>query len=89
MDGEIPTRYVKPSRRATPVKADHAHEYVRVVTWNRIRRFDGSVSVEKYKFDLPVACLVCGHVKRRARNSEAVEVEVSLQEFQQIKSERA
>ena len=89
MDGEIPTRYVKPSRKATPAKADHAHEYVRVVTWNRIRRFNGSVSAEKYKFALPVACLVCGYVKRRVRNPEAVEVEVSPQEFQQIERERA
>ena len=89
MDGEIPTRYVKPSRKATPAKADHAHEYVRVVTWNRVQRFGGSVSVEKHKFVLPVACLVCGHVKLRVRNLEVVEVEVSLQEFQQIKSERA
>lgn len=84
MYGENDTPYVKGSTRTTPSKADHRHEYVRAVTYMRVRRFDGSVSAEKYRFTAPDECIICGH--RSRRRTEAVEVEVSPVEFRKIKN---
>lgn len=82
---EEETPYVKSSRKPTPPKANHKHEYFRYVAWNRIRRFDGSITTEKYKFSLPAMCIDCGHIHRKAY-STAVEIEVSPKEFRRLKN---
>lgn len=82
---EQDTRYVKPSQKATPAKADHAHEYIRPFAMMHTRRFDGTVSPEKHKFSLPAACVECGHVKRR-NPSNVVEVEITPAEYNLLKN---
>ena len=86
MYDENPTPYVKPSRKATPPKADHTHEYVRPFTMVYLRRFDGTLlTADKHKLYLPVSCVVCGATKRRgARN--VVEVEISFSEYRSLKA---
>lgn len=85
--GEQDTKYVKKSGRKAPKKADHAHDYVRVVTWMRVRRFDGSVSETPAKFSLPPKCVDCGATKRWAGNLDCTEIEVSPREYQVLKEE--
>lgn len=80
------TPHVKGSQTQTPKKADHKHEYIRPFYMNRIRRFDGSITAEKYKFTLPVECVECGHVKRRAKSGTYTEVEISVREGHRLKS---
>lgn len=82
------TPYVKTSQKPTPPKADHKHEYVRVVMWNRIRRFDGTITEQKYKFYIPDTCIECGHSPRGRRKKHAVEVEVTPREFHRIEATR-
>jgi hypothetical protein len=77
---ESPTPYVKGSKAKTPAKADHKHEYVRIVAWNYLRRFDGTITTKKYKLSKPATCIDCGHINRKAYK-EAVEVEVSVKEY--------
>ena len=86
MYDENDTRYVKTSRKVTPPKADHKHEYVRAVTYMYIRRFDGSVTEDKHRFTAPDVCVECGH--RSRSRTEAVEVEVSPAEYLKIKNNR-
>lgn len=85
MYGENDTPYVKTSRKITPTKADHRHEYVRAVTYMRIVRSNGALSAEKYRFTAPDECIICGH-RYVGRNPNAVEVEVSPAEFRKIKN---
>lgn len=80
------TPYVKSSQKVTPPKANHKHEYFRYVTWNRIRRFNGTITEEKYKFSLPAMCIDCGHIHRKAY-STAVEIEVSVKEYNKLSRE--
>lgn len=87
MDGEQETRHVKKAVKDTPPKADHKHEYVRAFTMSRIRRFDGSVTEEKYKFSLPPECIECGFQKPRARGIKCTEVEVTFREYKRLKEE--
>ena len=78
MYDENPTRYVKPSQKATPPKANHAHEYVRPFTLAR-------TPLGTYRLYLPVACVVCGGTKRRGAR-DVVEVEISLSEYRSLKA---
>lgn len=87
MDGEQETRYVKKAVKATPRKANHAHNYIRVVTWMPVRRLDGSESKAKYMFSLTPKCADCGATKRWSRNLNCIEVEVSPQEYNRLKEE--
>lgn len=87
MDGWQETRYVKKSVKATPRKANHAHDYIRVVAWMRFRRFDGSMSEAPIKFSLPPKCADCGATKRWSRSLNCIEVEVSPQEYNRLKEE--
>jgi hypothetical protein len=80
-DAETP--YVKGSQRVTPPKADHKHEYFRVVTYSYIRRFDGTRSAEKHKFTQPATCINCGH-KLRKVPKKIEEVEVSVTEYNRL-----
>lgn len=82
---EQDTRYVKPSQKATPTKADHAHEYIRPYAMMHTRRFDGTISPEKHKFFLPASCVECGHVKRR-NSSNVVEVDITPAEYKLLKN---
>lgn len=82
------TPHVKASQTKTPTKANHKHEYIRPFYMNYIRRFDGSVSEKKHKFDLPVECVECGAVKKRARTGTYTEVEVSVREGHKMRDER-
>lgn len=77
---ESPTPYVKGSKAKTPAKADHKHEYIRVIARNHLRRFDGTITKEKYTLSKPASCIDCGHINRKAYN-DAVEVEVSVKEY--------
>ena len=79
MYDENPTPYVKPSRKVTPPKADHAHEYVRPFTVVATSRGN------TYRLFLPVSCVVCGAVKRRGAR-DVVEVEVSLSEYRRLRA---
>ena len=85
MYDENPTPYVKPSQKATPRKANHAHEYVRPFTLARLIRFDGTLTTDRHKLTLTVSCIVCGAVKRRGAR-DVVEVEVSLSEYRRLKA---
>lgn len=80
MYDENPTPYVKPSQKATPPKADHAHEYVRPFIL-----LDGMLTTNKHKLTLPASCVVCGAVKRRGAR-DVVEVEVSLSEYRRLRA---
>lgn len=82
---ERETPYVKSSRKVSPPKTDHRHEYIRPVTHNRIRRFDGSVSTEKYEFSLNARCIDCGHVNRKAY-SKATKIELSVREYKKLEA---
>jgi len=84
---EEETPHVKASQKSAPPKADHKHEYFRYVMHNRIRRFNGTISTEKYKFSLPAECIDCGHKNRKAYFT-AVEVEVSVKEYHKLSLER-
>lgn len=88
MDDYTETPYMKPSQREVPKKADHKHEYIRPFYMNRFRRFDGSITEEKYKFELPVQCVICGAVKKRAKPGTYIEVEVSVQEGHKLRDEQ-
>lgn len=79
MYDEKPTPYVKPSQKATPPKANHAHEYVRPFTVVPTARGN------TYRLTLPASCVVCGAVKRRGAR-DVVEVEVSLSEYRRLKA---
>ena len=79
MYDETPTPYVKPSRKATPPKADHTHEYVRPFTV--VATFRGNT----YRLFLPVACVVCGWTKRRGAR-DVVEIEISFSEYRSLKA---
>lgn len=81
---EVETPYVKGSQRETPPKADHKHEYVRPIMFNRIRRFDGTITSQKYKFWLPERCIDCGH-RRRHWHTDVIEVELSVREFHKMR----
>lgn len=83
---EQETKHVKGSQKTTPPKADHKHEYYRIITFNRIRRFDGTITTEKYKFHLPTRCIDCGHRNSNAYHT-AIEVEVSVREFKKLERE--
>ena len=87
MLGEVDTAYRKTKKKSSPQKATHKHAYLVIFTMNHIRRFDGSISKETYKFSLPPECVDCGHVVRRTKRMarEIVEVEVSPSEFAKIK----
>ena len=84
---EADTRYVKPARKVTPSKADHAHEYIRAVTYMHMRRFDGSVSAEKHRYTLRDECVICGH-RYVGRNPKAVEVEITPAEYRARENNR-
>lgn len=87
MYDEDNTRYVKPSQKVTPKKTDHKHEYIQPYAMMYLRRFDGTLSTEKYKFTLPAQCVECGHVKERNINpSKVVEVEISPTEYKRWKT---
>lgn len=81
---EEETPYVKGSQKTAPPKSDHKHEYFKIITWNRIRRFNGTITDVKYKFSLPATCIDCGHVNRKAYSS-AIEIEVTPKEYRKIK----
>ena len=77
-------RHKKSSTKVTPTKADHKHSYIRPFTMSHVRRFNGTISTEKYKFSLKDRCVDCGRTSRRRRN-EALEVEISLKEYRRLK----
>lgn len=77
-DGYTETPHMKAGKSQPPKKAKHKHEYIRPFYMNRIRRFDGSVSTELYKFELPTKCRVCDKVKRGAKPGTYTEIEVSV-----------
>jgi hypothetical protein len=84
MDDEQDVRYVKGSQKTPPTKADHKHEYIRPFAMLRLRRFDGTVTEEKYKSYLRASCVECGYV-RRTWNHDALEVEVSPEEYRRLR----
>lgn len=86
-DGYTDTPHTKGSTATPPPKADHKHEYIRPFYMARIRRFDGTISENSYKFELSVVCTVCDHVKRRARSGTYTEVEVSMKEGRDFREE--
>lgn len=86
IDVDAPTPHRKGSQKVTPRKADHQHEYVRGFTMMYLRRFDNTLSTEKYKFTTPVKCIVCGHAPARHRGRDIVEVEISPKEYRALKS---
>jgi hypothetical protein len=79
------TPYVKGSQKVTPKKTDHKHEYIRPFYMNRIRRFDGTITTDKYKFTLPIECVICGNIKKRARRGTYTEIEVSVTEGHKLR----
>ena len=79
MFDEQDTRHKKTAVRKTVKKADHQHEYVRPFYMNRIRRFDGTVTEEKYKILCKTVCIQCGFSPRRWKG-DAMEVEISVRE---------
>lgn len=83
---ENETPYVKKSQKSSPPKTDHKHEYISIFTRMRIRRMDGSITQEKYKFYLPTRCIDCGHTNKKAY-LKAVEVEVTPAEYRKMKSQ--
>lgn len=84
---EVATPYYKGSQKTTPPKADHKHEYVIVFCKQRIRRFDDTITTEKYTFPLPPECIDCGHVNNGVRK-QAVWIEVTPQEWRKMHDER-
>lgn len=84
MDYDNDTKYVKPSSKKTPPKANHRHEYFRYVTWARIVRFDGSISDERYKRGGKITCIDCGNIRRYKGRVDFEEIEVSVKEFKQL-----
>ena len=72
-----PTRHKKASVKKPVAKSDHQHEYVRPFYMNRIRRFDGTVTAEKYKILCKTVCIQCGFSPRRWKG-DAMEVEISV-----------
>jgi hypothetical protein len=86
MLGEIDTKYQKTSQKSTPIKADHKHEYISPFAMMHIRRFDGTITKDKYKFSIRPKCVICGHTPRRVgKNRVVIEVEVSPKEYRQLK----
>lgn len=81
--GEVETRHVKRSKKEAPTKTDHKHEYIRVFCWSKIRRFDGTLTEERYKLYLYPKCIDCGAVKTR-HATNVTEVEVSVQEYKEL-----
>lgn len=85
MFDETETPYRKSTKKPTPQKADHPHEYVTIFAMSPIRRFNGTISKEKYKFSMKPTCIRCGHTVPRRKSS--LEVEVTPQEYARIKQE--
>lgn len=85
MTDENDTRYVKTSKRLTKPKSDHAHAYVRIVSQAKLRRFDGTITTELHRISLRASCLDCGYQPRRTPK-DAVEVEVTLAEFRELRA---
>jgi hypothetical protein len=86
---ELETPHRKSSKKSTPQKADHKHEYVVVFMMSRIRRFNGTITDVKYRFDLPPICIDCGHTVKRRWGQKFVELEVDFTEYHRLSKERS
>ena len=84
MNYDEQTKHKKWAKRDTPAKSDHEHEYVVYTAWNYLRRFDGTITENKFPRSTKMACNVCGHQPRKSRGKDFVNIEVSVKEFMEI-----
>lgn len=79
--------YKGSKRQGPPPKADHKHEYIRPYAMLYMRRFNGTITSEKYSFSLAPYCTICDYSPRKPMK-QVVEVEVTPQEFWELKEAR-
>lgn len=86
-ENETP-KYYKKAEKKVPVKSDHIHSYVRPFAMAYLRLGSGVRSESKHRLYLQPFCIDCGHVGlyRKKRLKNFLEVEISLSEYRQLKS---